>query len=180
MKLIKRFVFLSVVSLFCWTLVFGQTAPAPPQQHFVVSGSMAGYNGTQAISIGSTGVQLTKNVSAAFEAISNPSDSSQPRINSGVLNYTREAASLLPAKLKSKLVFDTSNYLVTFQAGAGRESLASATSGASRSSHIVGNFGIFGSRPVAAHAQLGAGYKFILGPRSTLIKIPVGNLVFTF
>lgn len=157
-------------------------APAadPPLQHFVVAGSVAGYRGSEPVSIMSTGVQLTKNISVAYEYIVNPNDSSRPRYGSGVANYTREASSLLPASLKKKLVFDTSNYLVTFQVGAGRESDAAKVLGGSRTSHIIGNFGIYGSRPVAAHASLGAGYKFILGPSSTVIKIPVGNLNFTF
>lgn len=177
MKYVATLFFLLAVSV----VSFAQTAANPPTQHFVISGSVAGYNGNQAaVSIGSTGVQLTKNVSAALETITNPADSSQARYYSGVVNYTREVASILPASLKSKLVFDTSNYLVTFQAGAGRESLAPATPGASRTSHIIGNFGIYGGRQVAAHAQLGAGYKFLLGPRMALIKVPVGNLNFTF
>jgi hypothetical protein len=86
----------------------------------------------------------------------------------------------LPKSFKSKLVVDPTNYLVTFQAGAGRSSEAGATVGAPRVSHIVGNFGIYGGKQVAAHAQLGCGYKFIVGPRFTLIKVPVGNLTFTF
>src|SRR6266404_6351912 len=153
--------------------------PEPPVQHFVISGSMAGFNGNQVVSIASTGVQLTQNVSVAYEFISNPSDSSQPRVGSGVVNYTREVAALLPASLKKKLVFDTTNYLVTFQAGAGRESLSQGI-GLPRTSHIVGDFGIYGGRQVAPHAQLGVGYKFIVGPKFETIKIPVGSLNFTF
>jgi hypothetical protein len=149
----------------------GQTAT----QHFVISGSAAG----QPAAIASTGVQLTQNISVAYEYISNPSDSSKPRFGSGVANYTRQVSDLLPAKVKKALVIDTSNYLVTFQAGAGRESLAGVNGGA-RTSHVIGNFGIYGGRPVANNVQLGCGYKFILGPQSQLIKVPVGNLTFTF
>lgn len=175
-----------VISLFCaFTLcavaALAQDSGNPPVQHFVISGSAAGYeNGKYAVSIASTGFQLTQNVSLAYEFISNPSDSSKPRFGSGVANYTRQLSSFVPAKLQKKLLVDTSNYLVTFQAGAGRESDAGATVGASRTSHIVGNFGIYGGRQVAPHAQLGLGYKFIVGPHLTTIKIPVGNLTFTF
>jgi hypothetical protein len=153
-------------------LAAGQTAT----QHFVVSASADG----QPASIMSTGFQLTSNVSLAYEYISNPSDSSKPRYGSGVANYTREVASFLPSKIKSKLLIDTTKYLVTFQAGAGRESLAGAKLGDPRVSHIIGNFGIYGSRPVANNVQLGLGYKFIWGPHSAIVKVPVGNLTFTF
>lgn len=175
--MIKRITAVLVLFLGLAVASFGQDVP--PTQHFVISGSVAGYKGTDAVSIASTGFQLTKNVSLAYEQIFNAADSSQARYYSGVANYTREVSSLIPAKLKSKIVFDTSNYLVTFQAGAGRESLA-GVAGGPRSSHIVGNFGIYGGRQVAAHAQLGAGYKFIVGPSFALIKVPVGNLNFTF
>jgi hypothetical protein len=149
---------------------------APPTQHFVISGSAAG----QPAAIASTGVQLTQNISVAYEYISNPSDSNKPRYGSGVANYTRQVSSLLPAKAKKALLIDFSNYLVTFQAGAGRESLAPAVVGGQRTSHVIGNFGIYASRPVANNVQLGLGYKYILGPQSVLVKVPVGNLTFTF
>lgn len=153
---------------------FGQTAA--PTQHFVISGSASG----QPASISSMGIQVTKSVSLAYEFIVNPNDSSKPRYGSGVANYTVGADYFLPKSLKSKLLIDPSNYLITFQAGAGRESLAGAKVGAPRVSHIIGNFGIYGGKPVAPHAQLGVGYKFIVGPHSQLIKVPVGTLNFTF
>src|SRR5258708_5793315 len=134
--------FLFLASLFLLPgVLYGQT-PTPPVQHFVVSTSAASYNGTsggQPVAIGTTGIQFTQNISLVYEQIWNPADSAQPKYYSGLANYTREVAALLPASLKSKLVFDTTNYLVTFQGGAGRESLAGLVPGSARTSHIVGN-----------------------------------------
>jgi len=155
-------------------------APAPAIQHFVISGSAANFGGNGAASIASSGFQLTQNVSLVYEFISNPNDSSKPRVGSGLANYSRQASDFLPAKVKSKLLIDLSNYIITFQAGAGRESLAPVNG--SRPTHVVGNFGIYGGRPLpGGHTQLGCGYKFIVGPGgATLVKVPVGNLTFTF
>jgi hypothetical protein len=169
-KLILTALAVVAISLGC-TVANAQTT-----QHFVVSASSSG----QPAAIASTGFQLTTNVSLAYEYISNPNDSTKPRYGSGVANYTRQVSSFLPAKLKAKLLVDTTNYLVTFQAGAGRESLPGAKIGDPRVSHVIGNFGIYGGRPVAPHAQLGVGYKFLLGPHSQLVKVPVGTLNFTF
>jgi hypothetical protein len=173
-----------IAFLFSLALALGSFAQAPAMapQHFVMSGSAASYGGNGAAAIASSGIQLTTNVSAVYEFISNPQDSSKPRVGSGVVNYTRSAASFVPASLKSKLLIDLTNYNVTFQAGAGRESLASAVVGASRTTHVVGNFGVFGGYPLpGGHTQIGMGYKFIVGPAgANVIKVPTGNLVFTF
>lgn len=181
---VKRII--NVLALFLVILAvpvisFGQT-PAPSVQHFVVSGSAANFGGNGAASIASSGIQLTQGISLVYEFISNPNDSSKPRVGSGLANYSRQASDFVPAKLRSKLLIDLSNYIVTFQAGAGRQSDAATVPGGSRSTHVVGNFGIYGGRPLpGGHTQLGCGYKFILGPGgATLVKIPVGNLTFTF
>lgn len=155
-----------------------QTTPAPTQ-HFVVSGSAAG----QPAAITTAGVQLTSSVSVVYEYIVNPNDSTKPRYGSGLANYTVGADKFLPKSLKPKLLIDPSNYNVTFQAGAGKESLANPAGGA-RISHIIGNFGIYGSRPMpstGSHAQIGLGYKWIVGPgTNVVVKVPVGTLNFTF
>ena len=156
-------------------------APAPSVQHFVMSGSAASFGGDGAASIASAGVQITTNISTVYEYISNPNDSSKPRVGSGVVNYTRQASSLIPASLSSKLLVDLSNYNVTFQGGAGLRSDAAAVAGGPRTRSIVGNFGIFGSRPLpGGHTQLGLGYKWIFGRQSEFVKVPVGTLNFTF
>jgi hypothetical protein len=163
-------------------LVAGVAMAQTPVQHFSISGSAASFGGNNAVAIASGGVQLTPSVSVALESISNPTDSSKPRVYSGVVNYTRSAASFLPAKVRAKLLFDLTNYNVNFQAGAGKESFAAAVVGGPRTSHVVGNFGVYGYYAMpGGHSQIGLGYKYLLGPGgSTLIKIPVGTLNFTF
>lgn len=163
--------------------VSAQTTPPAPVQHFVLS-TTAGSFGGSPVAIVSAGVQLisspTSAVSASYEFISNPNDSSKPRVGSGVVNYTTQASRFLPASLKSKLLVDFSNYNLTFQAGAGRESLTNGI-GNPRISHIVGDFGIYGSYNVpGGHTQFGLGYKYIVGPQGGLVKVPTGQLNFTF
>lgn len=154
-------------------------AQAPPTEHFVASTTAGSFNG-QPVAIASLGTQLTSNVSVAYEFISNPNDSSKPRIGSGVANYTTALSTFFPKSLKSKLLIDLTNYNLTFQAGAGRESLSNGVS-LPRTYHIVGNFGIYGSYPLpGGHTQIGMGYKFIVGPAGGLVKVPAGNLTFTF
>jgi hypothetical protein len=173
--------FLCLAVLFVPCISFAQTAPASPVQHFVISGSAAAFGGNGTASIASSGVQLTSSVSVAYEFISNPADSSKPKIGSGLVNYTRSAASFLPAKVRSKLLFDLTNYNVTFQAGAGRESLAGPIVGGPRTYHVIGNFGIYGGYPLpGGHTQVGIGPKFIVGPTGTTVIKMAGNLVFTF
>jgi len=177
----KRVMFAFVTLLLFVGLAAAQT-PAPVQ-HFVMSGSAASFGGgSNAVAIASGGIQLTQNISVVAESISNPMDSSKPRVGSGVVNYTRSAASFLPAKLRSKLLFDLSNYDVNFQAGVGRESFASKVPGGPRTSNIVGNFGVYGFYAMpGGHTGIGLGYKFLLGPGgNTTIKIPVATLNFTF
>ena len=195
----KNVVFWIVVLLLCATVGYGQTAitlgttlsavtwaeppqnpaPAPPTpvQHFVMSGSVAG----GPVSIATGGVQLTPGISAVYEFISNPNDSTVTRYGSGLANYTKPLSTFLPAAIKSKLLIDLTNYNLTFQAGAGVESIA-RVSAASRLKHVVGNFGIYGSYPMpAGHTQIGVGYKFIVGPQgASVVKVPVGTLNFTF
>lgn len=159
------------------------SAQTTPVQHFVVS-TTAGNFGGSPVAIVSTGVQLTSGpsvaVSVAGEFISNPNDSSKPHVGSGVVNTTFSAASVLPSSLKKKLLIDFSNYNLTLQAGAGKESLSNGV-GNPRISHIVGNFGVYGTYNVpGGHAQFGLGYKYILGPQGGLVKVPTGQLNFVF
>lgn len=173
---------LAVVLLLVAVSVQAQTN-AVPVQHFVMSTTAGSYGGS-AVAIVSTGVQLIQQpsyaVSVAYEFISNPNDSSKPRIGSGVANYTRSLSSFLPASLKSKLVIDTTNYNITFQGGGGRESISNGVS-LPRTYSTVGNFAIYGSRPLpGGHTQVGIGYKWIVGAHGGLVKVPTGQLNFTF
>lgn len=159
------------------------SAQSAPVQHFVISTTAGSYGGSP-VAILATGVQLTSGptsaVSVAYEFISNPNDSSKPHVGSGVVNYTFQASNVLPAGLKKKLLIDFSNYNLTLQAGGGRESLSNGI-GNPRISHVVGDFGVYGSYNVpGGHAQFGLGYKYILGPQGGLVKVPTGQLNFTF
>lgn len=149
-------------------------------QHAVISVSAAGYNGkgTQAVSLAGAAAQLTKNVSVGYFNISNPTDSTQPKYHMGAVNYTRELRALVGAKLSSKLTFDTTNWLVTFQAGAGKVSYAGAN-------HVAEVGGIFISRPVANNLQLQCGYQVLHGQGTSILtrnvsQQPSVGLVFTF
>lgn len=164
--------------------VLAQTpAPNPPTQHFVMS-TTAGSFGGSAVAIASTGIQLIQQpsyaVSVNYEFISNPNDSSKPRIGSGLANVTKPACSFVPASLRAKLLIDLCSYNVTFQGGAGRESISNGP-GADRSYFTVGNFAAYGSYPLpGGHTQVGIGYKWIVGHNGGLVHIPTGNLNFTF
>jgi hypothetical protein len=174
----NRIVTLLLLTLGFCSAGFSQT-PAPPVQHFVMS-TTAGSFGGSAVSIASTGVQLTTSVSAVYEFISNPADSSKPRVGSGLVNYTFAASSVLPASLKKKLLIDFSNYNLTLQGGAGVMSESNGV-GMPRTSHVVGNAAIYGSRPLpGGHTQIGLGYKWLFGKGGGLVKVPMGTLNFTF
>lgn len=147
----------------------------PPIQHFVISANAAGYGGqqgTQAVSIVSTGLQLTEYISVAYTNISQPTDSLQPRYNLADVNVAYELGSLLPAKLKQKLVFDTTNYIVTFQGSAGKVTAPGVN-------RVAEGLGVYLSRPLADHAQLTCGYR-VLFPGHTLIRVPTVGINFTF
>lgn len=152
---------------------FGQTAPT---QHFVISANAANtYSGTvgnQPVSIVSAGFQVTKDLSVAYTRISNPADGTKPVYNMADANYTRELATLLPKSLTSKLVFDATNYLVTFQASAGKANSPTFN-------RIAAGAGIYLARPVANNAQLTFGYRFLM-PGNVLVKVPSAGITFTF
>lgn len=184
-----------IICAFVWFLglaaaCFAQTTPptvTPPSQYFTASTTAGSYGGSP-VAIASMGAQLVQQpsyaISVAYEFISNPNDSSKPRIGSGVANVTKPLSSFLPASLKSKLLIDTTNYNLTFQGGAGVESLSNGVS-LPKTTHIVGNFGIYGSYPLpGGHAQVGVGYKWIVQPGAgggvTQVKVPMGTLAFTF
>ena len=146
---------------------------AQTSQHFVISGSAAGYGGTQAVSIEGAGFQLSSNVSLAYARISNPADSKYPVYNLGDVNYTRELRALIGKKLASKLAFDTTNWLVTFQASGGKVTAPGI-------SHVAEGAGIYISRPVANNLQVTSGFRVLHGLGNTLVKVPSVGLNVTF
>lgn len=153
-------------------VAFGQTpAPlpdAPKAQHFILSANAAGYggqSGTSAVSIASAGFQLTEYISIAATSISDPTDSKQPRYSMGDVNVTYELGSLLPSALKKKLVFDTTNYLVTFQGSVGKVT-------APTFNRIAEGVGVYLSRPIGNHIQASCGYRALF-PGHVLVKIPL-------
>jgi hypothetical protein len=174
-KEVKRL--LIAVALFLCVAVVGRAQT----QHVVISVNASGYNGakgTQAVSLAGAAFQVTKNVSAGYFQISNPADSTAPKYHMGSLQYTRELQALLGKKLSSKFVFDTTNWLVTFQAGAGKVSY----DGANRVAEVAG---IFISRPVANNLQLNCGYQFLHGQGNSILtrnntSAPTVGLTFTF
>src|SRR5258706_8240043 len=112
------------LSLCLAVVSFGQTPAPAPAQHFVISANAAGYGdakGTSAVSLAGAAFQVTKDVSAGYLQVSNPTDSKAPVYHLGVLNYTREVRALIGSKLSSKLVFHTTNWLFPFHGG-GRQS----------------------------------------------------------
>lgn len=170
--------------LFCalaLSAVASAQTPAPPTQHFVISVNAAGYggqSGTQAVSLAGAAFQVTKNVSAGYLNVSNPTDSTQPKYHLGVLNYTRELRAVIGQKLASKLAFDTTNWLVTVQAGGGKVRYE----GVDRVAEIGG---IFISRPVANNLQLVCGYQVLHGQGTSILtrnvaQQPTVGLTFTF
>lgn len=149
--------------------------PTPPIQHFVISADAAGYggqSGTQAIAIASAGVQLTEYISVFYTNISNPTDSTQPRYHLADVNVAYELGDLLPGSLRRKLVFDTTNYIVTFQGSAGKFTAPGIN-------RIAEGLGAYLSRPVADHMQLTCGYR-VLFPGHVLVKVPTVGINFTF
>ncbi|SRR6266568_1256166 len=142
-----------------------QTPPEAPIQHFVISVDAAGYGGskgTTAVMLSGAAFQVTTNVSAGYFQISNPTDSTAPKYHMGSLQNTHELNALLPTSLKSKLVFDTTNWLVTFQAGAGKVNYLNV-------SHVAEVGGIFLSRPMSNHMQLNCGYQILHGQGTSIL-----------
>lgn len=160
----------------------------PPTQHFVISANAAGYGGKEAVSIVGTGFQLTKYVSVAYGRISNPTDTTKPIYNLGDLNVTYELGDLLPAKAKKALVFDTTNWLVTFQGSAGKVTAPSPTVDKTgrpigpNINRIAEGLGVYVSRPVANNVQMTCGFRFLHGAGlgTTWVKVPTVGLNFTF
>lgn len=161
--------------------VLASVSFAQATQHFVISASAAGYNGkpgTQAVSLAGAAFQVTKDVSAGYLNVSNPADSTQPKYHLGVLNYTRELKSIIGANLSSKLVFDTTNWLVTVQAGGGKVNFAGNT-------HVAEVGGVFLSRPIANNMQIQCGWQLLHGVGTTILtrnvtQQPSVGIVFTF
>jgi hypothetical protein len=168
--LVKKIASLLFLFLSCALVAQAQTT-----QHFVINANAAGYGGKEAVSIVGTGVQLTKYVSVAYGNISNPTDSTKPRYNIGDLNVTYELGDLLPARAKKALVFDTTNWLVTFQGSAGKVNAPGIN-------RIAEGLGVYVSRPVANNMQLTCGYRFLhgAGVGTTWVKVPSVGISFTF
>jgi hypothetical protein len=173
--------FLSVAVLAAGLALAGRASAQTPTQHFVISVNAAGYGdakGTTAVSLAGVAFQVTKNVSAGYFNISNPTDSTAPKYHMGSLQYTRELNALVGKKLSAKLLFDTTNWLVTFQAGAGKVTYA----GVNRIAEVGG---IFVSRPVANNLQLVCGYQVLHGQGTSVLtrnvsSVPTVGLTFTF
>lgn len=153
----------------------------PPTQHFVINVNAAGYNGaagTQAVSLIGSAFQLTSDVSVGYLQILNPTDGTQPKYHLGVANYTRQLDAFLPKAVKSKLLIDTTNWLITFQAGGGKVSYLNVN-------RIAEDFGVFISRPVAPNLQLQCGYQVLHGQGTSVLtrnvtNQPTAGLIFTF
>jgi hypothetical protein len=166
----------SLVALLLSTVVptFAQNA-APPVQHFVISAQAGGYGGqqgTQAVSIAGVAVNLTEYISVGIDRISNPADSKAPVYNLGDANVAYELGSLLPSKLKSKLTFDATKYIVTFQGSVGKYTAPGVN-------RIAEGLGVYLSRPVANNLALTCGYR-VLFPGHVLVKQPSVGINFTF
>lgn len=138
--------FITAVLIFCGlALVAGaQDTSEPPVSIVNISGSASGFSshGTHVASIGAFGLQVTKNVSVAYEQARVPDLNLTFKL--GVVNYSTTADHLVGKKLASKFTFDLSNYVATFTAGAGK---AYAPSGQS----IAETAGFAITRPLAAH-----------------------------
>lgn len=182
---------ITAVALFLFAGV--ALAQTPPQQMFVMSTTAASLGG-KPVAIATGGVQLahftsSDALSVVYEFISNPADSSQPHIGSGLVNSTWPVSSFVPASVRSHLNIDLTNYNLTFQGGAGVESLWNGVD-LPRTDKVVGNFGIYPSYPLpGGHVTISVGYKWIVGGArgvSGLVKaVPdqngvLGNLVFHF
>lgn len=149
---------------------------ASAQQHFVINTSTAGTSssdGMQPVAVAGAGFQLTSNLSVAYGRISNPTNSQQPVYNLGDLNYTRELKSLLGTKLSSKLAFDSTNWLVTFQASAGKVTGVGFN-------RIAEGGGVYLTRPVANNVAVTTGFRLLHGAGTQLVKVPTVGLNFTF
>src|SRR6266851_3747625 len=159
---------ITVAVLFLYSMPAFAQQPAPtepPVQHFIISANASGYGGKEAVAMMVTGVKLTEYVSVAYDSISNPTDTTKPIFNLGDLNVTYELGDLLPKKVKSALVFDTSNYLVTFQGSAGKVTAPGIN-------HIAEGLGVYLSRPVADHMQMSCGFRFLHGLGTTWVRVP--------
>jgi len=174
--MIRNLIALTALLLLSAVVASAQTA-APPVQHFVISATTASYNagsGANAVAIVSTGFQLTTNVSVAYDRVSNPADSKQPILNLGDFNYTRELRALLGSKLSSKLAFDSSNWLVTFQGSAGKATAPGVNT-------IAEGGGIYLTRPMGNNVAFTTGYRvFHANGVTKLFKVPLVGINFTF
>jgi len=146
-------------------------AQAPTPQYFVISVSAAGYGGqksVQPVTIAGTAVQLTSNLSVGYNQIFNPNDSTAPKYNLGVANYTRQLAEVC-SYCKNHFVFDTTQVLLTGQFGAGKVSMTPTGSNVS-TSHIAEIVGGFISLPMANHVSMQVlGVQYIHGTGTTTL-----------
>lgn len=156
------------------------TSAQSSHQNFVVSATATQNGTTETVSMAAAGFQLTEYYSVSFSRIWNPNDSHTLSYNLGDFNGTYELGDLLPKKVKKALVFDTTNWLVTFQGSAGKVTGFDPKS-MSNVNHVAEGLGIYLSRPFANNVQLMMGYRFIHGVNgSTWIKVPAAGFNFTF
>jgi hypothetical protein len=146
-------------------------APSITPQYFVISVSAAGYGGQKAVqpvTIVGTAVQLTTNLSVGYNQIFNPNDSTAPKYNLGVVNYTRQLAEIC-SFCKSHFVFDTTQVLITGQAGLGRVSMTLPGETVS-TSHIAEIVGAFINYPLANHVSMQLlGLQYLHGQGNTTL-----------
>ena len=100
-------------------------------------------------------------------------DATQPRYSLGDVNVHYGLDELLPGKLKKALLFDTSNYIVTFQGSVGKVTAPGLN-------RIAEGVGVYVSRQLGNHTQISCGYRALF-PGHVLVKIPMtAGLTWTF
>lgn len=155
-------------------------APTPKVQNWTVSATATNNGGSHAVMMATGGFQLTEYYSVSYSQIWNPNDANDLKHRLGDFNGTYQLSDLLPGRIRKALVFDPSNYLVTFQGSVGKVTGIDPRTG-QHVDHIEEGLGIYGSRPFNDHSKLTAGYRFLHGVNgSTWIKVPAAGFNFTF
>jgi hypothetical protein len=155
----KRFIVLEVLFLFIAAAVFGQAPPPPadiPVTHVSISGSFNGYdsNGKYVVSnIDTFGVAIYRNAAGtqgfnvAYEHVAVPDLGQRWEMGLGSYWFT------LPKV--PNLLFDTSNFVVTGSAGAGK--LLSASDG----NRFAYTFSAAVTYPIAGHMAWTSSYQYL-------------------
>lgn len=143
---------------------YPQSTPQPPADvpisHVLITGQATGFNGpkgAQAATLEAFGLQVTEYVSVAYEHVQVPA--ANVRYEFGLVNFSKT----LP-KFKS-FVFDTSNIVYTFSAGAGKYFAPNGTN------HVAETAAASITYPLAKHMgwQI-LSYQYIHSPASGLIN----------